>query len=410
MLEMTSAIAWYDEEDVSTSTFVPSFYALAAALTACDDLMITTYRFGRSHPYWLPQMSLVYVAILFYFRIFDVYVRSGSAPPNMVHLVRALKDMFDFRRLMIPGPLVPYFQALSLCSAGDSLLGDISPCVPDELPQANDYFALPNGQRYLPNILALLDYPTGILRSANAITQDYVHNVTLMYRQAVAANNIAAINTLVKSPGFYSPVYMPASVLEQFRLTANTRLRLPDQINLGNVTQDVRINWYQFLRFRPLPGEANSPKFKTWFGNVASMMSDYSEYFSGSVSLADIPVSAGPAPHIRLLYAASTDDETTPSAIPTNSDDNDSITLPELSSLSASARLHTPQIDDLYRQLATVAQINARVHDDPDSHYDGEFWNAARDRQKVLSFDILGNLATYVAYAHSEQSLFRREA
>jgi hypothetical protein len=410
MLEMTSAIAWEDEKDLSNNRFIPSAYALADAANACDNLMASTYRFNRAHPFWIPALTQVYISVLFYFRIFDVYVRSGFAPTHLQDLLRNLKEMFDFRRLVIPGPLVPHFQSLSLCSSGDELIGDVHPYVNTlrNVSSAN-FYQYNFSQRYLPNVLALLDYPTMLAHSNTPITTarnswriGSLHSVN-----ATVANAAHMIN-VVMSPGFYSASFDSIEVRENFRKTAAARLRLPPRINQGNADPRETLNWMQFLRFAPLAHETPRPVYRQWFSNLSALMQDYCEYFSGSRPLADIPLASGPSPHIRLVYAASTDAAVTPSSEPTFDQVDNEINLVDITSLSAEAMLHTPGITEQYRQLATVAQTNARIHGHEDDNRDGDFWNMSRRRQRCLHFDIFYNQPSYVAALHSEQSLVRR--
>jgi len=426
MLEMAAPAPWSTQEDMSLNTFVPSFHGFAYITSVCNDLMASTYRFTRAHPQWIPRMSDIYVAMLFYFRILDVMVESGKNEEPYRSLHKEIKKSYDFRRLRIPGPLVPYFQALSLCSSGDDLLGDVLPVIPQEVPANSETFWKIEGDSSpsLPNILALLDYPTWAIQHAafdDADERFMSHSLNSLHSVDVNANNNADIITAVRGPGFLTKQFDVPETLNLFRTHARARLRLPQRIDQAAVEAASPHHvptWKQFLRLQRLPSEPARSNFTTWFSSLASMMSDYSDYFSQSTSLAEIPPSSGASPHIVLLYEPATPDAITPAALPTyvpavadpDEPANDRparINLQILSSLAVTGKLATKGVPTPQIQMATIAHVNARIPENVDTDFEGEFWTAHRWREILTKFDYLRNAPTYVATFHSDTSIRR---
>jgi hypothetical protein len=326
LLEIAAPAPWTINKDDTLNTFLPCFHGLAYAISTCDDLMASTYRFTRSHPHWIPRMTTIYIAMLFHFRVIESMVQSGYATAKTIQLRKTLRNRFDFRSLMVPGPLVPYLQALSYCASNDDLLGNISSTLPMEhdATSTNFWSYQDHANRYLPNILALLDYPTSIIARQGSFPDDFdldrLNRYETFHSVNVNAQNQANIIQALTGPGFYTDNYEDLETLNTFKISARSRLRLPRRIDQAAVEQahpGHSPSWEQFLRLERLPGEPASPTFRVWFGLLSAMMADYSDYFSGSKPLEDIPFAAGAQPHLTFTYEESTPDLVTPAAVPT---------------------------------------------------------------------------------------------
>jgi hypothetical protein len=413
LLEVAAPAPWSTNEDFEFSTFVPNFDAASYAVHLCDQEISTTDRFTRAHPHWLPRISQIYFAMLYYFRTFDCMVASGYADREITLLLQILKQHFDFRRLRIPGPLVPYFQAISYCSSGHDLLGDVVPVVPDlhdHVVRARFYSL---GYTGMPNILSLLDQPAYYQHryTIPAAPTQYdltAHRAVSLHRSAVAQANAAAMNTVLSSPGHSFPTGLSQVQRAVFKTAAATRLRLPDQINLANVTDARKLSWPQVLRLIPVPGETTSPAFRLWFANVAALMSDYANFFAHSTSLADIPTSSGAAPLVTGQYLDSADPLFRPGSLGTLNATHDAIELHEWTSLCFTAEVRAPSVPDAHIQLGVTTQINVRRHSDTVANYrTGPVWNMSPVRHRMTDFDTFTNLPIYVAAFNLETSTAR---
>jgi hypothetical protein len=424
MLEVAAAAAWSTDESLGYSTFVPNFTMFAYVAHCCDNEISTTDRFLRAHPHWLPAITQLYISMLFYFRILDCMVASGFADDYHEHLLSQIKRAFDFRNLRVPGPLVPLFQAISVCNSGNDLLGDVVPVLPDIIAHtaANSFFEL--GNTTVPNVLALLDRLTALAHDATvraATDDDYSfssHTMSSLHSVNVDANNNGPISRVFSTPGFEFPQHLTPVDKRRFSLAATRRLGLPPRIDLSANASTTRLTWPQLLRFRPVPTEANDASFRTWFGNVATLMFDYSTFFAHSQSLASIPTASGAAPHVQGTYAASTATHHRPDSLATYvaavaAGTNRAavaahVTLPILTSLQFSAHIKTPNIPDAYIQLGVLSQINVRrnaVHSD--RARTGPVWDMSPNRQTMTDFDPFTNIAVYVASYNLEVSTAR---
>jgi hypothetical protein len=410
MLEMTSGIAWYDNEDLSVNTFVPSFHALSLAVVECDNLMASTHRFVRSHQHWCVYVSQLYFSVLFYFRIFDCMELAGVATPAVRTTLQWIKNAFDPRRIRIPGPLVPYFQSLSVCASNSTLLGDVCPVVPQGLTASRDNFYSLDDYRYaLPNVPALMDCLIEYTYIDWADDPDQVNDEhTSLFRSPVTDANHDAIAQALVGPGISTVQEQSASEYRTFR-RASYRLHLPPRAQVFNSTRTVA--WTQFLCFAPFPGVANHRNFTSWFPQVVALMADYADYFHGSISLADIPVASGPSPHVLLSYLEGDDNippgtepEYFPAVVGPPAVDA-YLTVRKVNTLAANSATITPGLLPAHLQLATVAQTNAIVRGI--DFRVGDFWTSSRQQQKCAYFNTMHNLPAHVATFHVETALRR---
>jgi hypothetical protein len=423
MLNLAAPAPWHINVNLATNTFVPNFHGIANVVHECNRLMVNTYRFTRANPHWLPRLSMVYFAMLFYFRTLDCMNTNGEIDEELQIFFDFIQRAFDFRTLRIPGPLVPLFQAISLCNSGDELIGDICPMLPTDVPASSDTFWYLTASHYrlLPNILALLDYPTWLTGHAtipDTSTEYQRHRILSLHSEDVTALNQQSILNAVAGPGFHHRAFDTPETQNKFSVASLGSLQLPariDQDTVNTASPSSIPSWKQFLRLARLPGEAASPNFRVWFSSLAALMSSYSDYFSQSCSLADIPTSAGASPHVLILYEPSTDDKSTPSSLPDYNaavpDPNHPpglpafIKLPTLTSLAMTGELRTPSVPISHIEMGIVSQVNARQPALPNNMRNGIFWNAHSIRDDFTQFDIYQNTPTYVARYHSESSV-----
>jgi len=264
LLSMVAYAPWSAPEILSNNSFVPNANALFVALHFCDTAMLSTDRFTRGHPQWLPLVSRVYIAILVYLRVLDCMVLSGEANASQITLLNQLKSRHDFRALSIPGPLVPFFQAISVCNSGEELLGDITPVLPNfEYTSAQHYFTLLSTQ--MPNVPALIDQLMTLSAQSTFPNDPEVlpHIVTNLYETAIADDSPPAAIYAASGPGFSTPQNVTSEDIKRFHF-AHHRLQLPPRYSRGTKPVNTRLNLSQFLRFDPYPGETDRRQFRQW--------------------------------------------------------------------------------------------------------------------------------------------------
>jgi hypothetical protein len=140
--------------DRECSIYTPDASMLARMVQIMDEKMLTN-RYRKSHfQRWCPISTRIYITTLWYIQILRC-MRS-------LHVLDASTSafLFDFElnvplnTLPIPGPLAPFFSALSVCESADKGLGPIGPSIPIPPPMAAnrgsqiDQLYLP----FLPNL------------------------------------------------------------------------------------------------------------------------------------------------------------------------------------------------------------------------------------------------------------------
>jgi hypothetical protein len=411
LLDMVAYAPWMKNENLSLSTFVPDANALYVALDFCDINMRSTDRFTRGHHQWNPYVSRIYIGMLFYFRIMDCMVLAGIAEDDILTLLQRIKTAFDFRRLSIPGPLVPYFQSLSVCSSGHSLLGDVTPTLP-ELSSVTKKNFWSFGNARVPNIPALMDALRLPLDAAAPDVNDYdelPHVYTNLHNVTVTDDISAHAAYAVGSCGFGRTTHASPNTNATFRRAA-TLLNLPQRLTQSQAAiQSSPMTWYQFLRFRRLTGEQPQTAFSEWFANVAAVMRDYSSYFRDSSNLGSIPIAAGGAPHVLSSYANTQDELQTPPnparLIKATTDKAAYFRLFSVGSLQTTALVRVENLPDVHLQIGTLALTNAENDTINVIHRHGNAWQQNPVVLSMSPFDTFGNLPSYIGSLHSSRAI-----
>lgn len=412
MLDMVAYAPWSKPESLALSTFIPCAHVLFYCLHECDTLMLSTDRFNRGHPQWLPYVSRLYISVLFYFRIMDCMVLSGDAGTEIINLLNEMKSRHDFRRLMIPGPLVPIFQSLSVCASGNELLGDVSPTLPG-LGHATGQLFYNLSNPAVPNTLALMDDLHAAIESGRTTTAaneyDPVHHTSYsLHREPVTDATYQAIRSATAGPGFHTTSHLTHHEL-QLTYRARSRLTLPPQIRqVSHATSRVACSWRQFLRMEPVPGEATDPTFRQWFTQVSRVMAEYSAYFRESTSLGSIPIASGAAPHVQLAYEHPTHTAhpfTSHTYVRASGTTPAHLELSTLATLDATAKVVAPGVTDLHIQVGTLSQTNAWSASLTSTPKVGPAWSQSPATAELSRFDIFHNVPTYVSALHVSRAL-----
>jgi hypothetical protein len=408
MLDMVAFAPWSRNENLSHSTYVPDSSALYITLSACDDLMLSTDRFTRGHPQWHPFVSRLYMSLIFYFRIMDCMVLSGHADAEVITLLHRIKNSYDFRRLMIPGPLVPHIQAISVASSGHENLGDITPTLPSlKICTGKAWYTLLNGLN--PNPLALMDYLQALEASTAANrAEEEPSEVRSLFSVDVSDANLPLNFTVITTAGYGTTTSRIRSELDTF-VSARVRLSLPPRLDQSTTAANTQpLNWYQFLRFRPVPDEEANPFFSAWFGRIASVMQDYSAYFRHSTSLGDIPPASGGSPHVLANYVKETDTRLTP--IRYGSKNKKGITIPAsigfplVNTLAATGEVRILGLPEAHRQLGVLSLTNARPAGGSGLRT-GDAWTQVPVVDTMTEFNSYRNIPSYVSSLHVSRAL-----
>lgn len=294
--------------DVSTvlrkepSTFVPNAHVLYYVLSQMDDLMTMNRTWNSKEVRWCPLLSRIYVGILFYIQTFRVMRTAGIASSEVKQILRDFESEFDYSNVPIPGPLVPFFKALSASQPPYEEYGVVSPIIPRDIgcTDATGH-ALREPLCYLlPNLAGLFNSYANILRvdQGNALPWDYNFSTPTGAAAPVAYNGATLqLQVASISPGTVYPLVWNQRKRNDFQRSL-TRIRGIPSIagNAGEVS------------LTDLIGLSDNPR---WFGELTGIMTMYCQYFQGSTSLSTCSTLDGPCAQFICVGTDDYPDRTT---------------------------------------------------------------------------------------------------
>jgi hypothetical protein len=293
-----------------------------------DFLMASTTKFYQVTPDWIPYVSQLYIAVLFYVQVLRTQELAGSIDPIQLEFLQRIVQRYHAPNLLIPGPLVPFFQAISASNGPTDNYGNITPGIPNQtslgVTQANDFRFANRTNLILPNVILIMDQLIRTLNQAPLAAPDDNSDrwYTNIFGVAAPAPGPAAGNTsfLMYSPNARSNPYCPDSQVRAFHRTGTHWLNLlPTTPGVAAFTSPytlganaTNLNLWQILAFQGPPHvPAIANRHYSWFDKVSSVMQKYCKFFHHSVPLSAISPSGIGAIYIetRLLNDATTADE-----------------------------------------------------------------------------------------------------
>jgi hypothetical protein len=282
-----SNLPFHTNQKLETSTFVPCFLVLFAILAELDANMASTYRFLQSAPNWIPLVSQAYISVLALVHIFRVARESNCITPEQLQFLQDFEAVYDFRTLMIPGPLVPIFQSLAFVSGPFEWIGNVSPAL--------DRFVKPvKSDAYTPNnnLVWSLPHIPLIIDQLQWFTDSFT--ITPQNENFIAENffsNIFGVNADTGSFGFqamYSPnarFHVPVSTQQYKAFKSNARsYRFPPRLAASTANQYM--SWPAYLRFTS--GTTADSDTYTWFSTASATMQRYTQFIRNSVPMSAI--------------------------------------------------------------------------------------------------------------------------
>jgi len=319
---------------------------LFALLAELDANMSNTYRFLQSAPNWIPLVSQAYISVLFYVHAFRVARESNVITTEQFQLLQWFESVYDFRTMMIPGPLVPVFQSMAYVSGPFEWIGNISPMIPDTArPVRNNSFA-PNNDltAVLPSVPLIVDQIQWFLSTFN-ITAANEHFITDNFYSDVfgvpaAPNAFGEAATYTPAARFLTGV--STSQYRAFKSQA-TSFRFPPR--LAQSAYNTYMNWFEALRFKP--DSATATLSYQWFSTMSATMQRYCQFVRGSVPMSAISLTGLGANSPLYKYQPATDLDTstvvTPESSYTDPNNNILYSLPHTTLLSGPRP--SPQLD-----------------------------------------------------------------
>jgi len=381
----------YTDQRRQVNYFVPDACTLFHVLGICDNLMNTTHRFTQSTPGWLPIVSQLYISVLWLYQILTVYCSSGYGM-QFASILRDLNEILRIDECVIPGPLVPFFQALASVNGPFDWIGDIVSALPD-------FAALWNAAHWRTTDSFVRSVPIP------AVLVDQLHYFAVW--------TVPANQTLYGNFEWYRNVFSTAVG------TGTTRYHRMAPTTTGSLyTTDAQSNsarsfWNPFFSTQTRnDNSAGNPTFNQiaqlfgfvnqhgqvtldWFQHVTIIMHKYAQYFNGSTSIKSIsPTGVGAVlVHARPQANQGTRNWLYPAAIPgpfLSSRFNPLREIPSAVKLDFQHSDH--EIEEIAEQYAILtstnvqwARNNATQHGmtaiNVDHTHEGSYWTAPSHRR-----------------------------
>jgi hypothetical protein len=418
ILKITGRMPLYNLDNYVPNIYVPSFVAMFYVLHLMDRTMAMTHRFLQGAPLWNSFASQAYIGLLTIVHIFRIERAAG-------HFVAAhdafLSVFLNFRSLdtlVIPGPLVPFFEALGTSSPFSDQLDDVFASLGNNTTaHGNRAFQADNIViERIPNPLFALDQYFRILESVNTASNANdarpvidVNNF-IGYQPDNAFRAVAGIqlnDNVMRTPQMRWPVPITAGVVRSNRENAplfpfSTQGNVTTGPAVGGVIPSVPtrryrlasfannnvLDWAQFLGLTPIGTRPTTP----WLGPVSAMMQRYCEFFKDSTTLAQIPVTSVGANQVICTYSPG-------SNVPAPAATAVLGTYTTPTNLELAVRhVHPTMIAvPLPVQIAAITQTHARGLSSDINTESGPLWNVTPDVQQSSYFDLSVSMDAHVA-------------
>jgi hypothetical protein len=271
---------------------VPSSMHMFHALSLCDNLMATTPAFTNENASWIPYVSQAYVSVLFIYATLRAQAAAGAASHEQRHFLDLFERIHNPQTLMVPGPLVPFFQALAAASSYKANYGNITFGIRSEITvdSLQMYCWTDNCHVLLPHLPMILDQIIRTLLEPNNYAVDHSDNwYSNIFGIPTAPG--ALTSPLMLSPNARSNPLVTASHLRAFKERADiwaNILPFNDLVD-GSIFEEDNLgplNIWQSLGMTSLPGEI--PRTFDWFPYMSLVMQKYCQHFKHSVPIASI--------------------------------------------------------------------------------------------------------------------------
>lgn len=363
-----SNLPFYTDQHLETNTFVPSSLVLFAILAELDSNMSNTYRFLQSAPGWIPLISQAYIGIVFIVHTFRIAREANTLSVEQFQFLQWFESVYDFRTLMVPGPLVPVFQSLAYTSGPFEWIGNISPVISDDVRpvRRNSYSCRNGGRYYLPHIPLIVDQLQWFLDSFN-ITQDNEAFINDNFYSNIFGVPAAANSFGLEAMMAPNARFNPAVSTQQYRAFKAQRSSFRFPARLGTTTANTYLNWFEYLRFKHIDASQNTYQ---WFSVISSTMQRYCQFVNGSVPMSAIALTGLGSSSVLFSYSEDTNLLNSPVL-----KEEDSFTGPNGNnivrsaahfqtsppeSLSTIGRHFDPELEELAEQFSAATQVNVK--------------------------------------------------
>jgi hypothetical protein len=338
ILKAVSNIKLLIRPEPEVSTFVPSARMMYFVLHEMDQLLMQNRYWGSKLPRWCPLHDRLYYGILFYIQTFRCMRASGILPGTLHRFLNTFEESYPPESLVIAGPLIVFFKALTVCSPPFTEYGMVSPAVP-HVPgttPANSHSLDYSVKVLLPNLTALFRGVANMRRPpVSNVPIEWTHNLANPAGGSVPIAHNAAneqSRDCLVTPG------------TMYDINWNNRQKLnyqqePSSIKFPSMPHSSRMNsWPEYLGL-----DANHQ----WFSDLLGQMVTHSNHFSGGSTLAKLSPLNGTAGLIQVIGTGTY----------TNRNDHRDAIRPQ-SLYAGQAEVTTTEITPPNDQVALFTQIN----------------------------------------------------
>jgi len=385
MLESVSAYTMTSVIHHKTATWTPTFNAFNVTLTQMDKTMSTTKRWLDNSFGWIPEYSRLHFNVLLLIHILRAMRDAGTLDFTTLPLLQAFELYFNFGNLLIPGPLVPFFKAISTSKIDSDLFGNVAPKLPEKINMDADHPVAPtslddNLALHIANIPAIFDsICTAIYLGpgANDIYQKILvtGNSPGAFGQAFTANSPAT--TVFNQPGLAQRIALTDMTVLNFYQCAPS-YSFPPPMDNNTISNGIS-SWFQYCRLN-----TGGTDHYEWLSRLSGTMNNYCQFFRGSIPLGDIASSALPTGQILGTYRKNTlpTREQSTTSLSSGSGSNPTTGYyyrrPDVISLAANWRSKTMAIPIPEEWRAFYSQVNclhpSLTDNPPRTFRQGTFW------------------------------------
>jgi hypothetical protein len=397
MLSAVSGLPMTTLLHTEVATFVPNSHAMYQILYEMDKNMSQTKRWLDNSYGWIPQYSRLYFGLLFLVQVLRAQRDAGNLSFESITLLDTFERSFSLGHLLIPGPLVPLFKAISSSRIDSDIYGNVCPTLPDTPSMSKNGSPIPVPTSdlikwHVPALPAIFDEICTLAHLAggnNNINVAILRTGNSPGAYGTAFSSSPNGHTALNMPGMMHPIPMSEYSINSFYDCVNT-FTFPAPFDNATLVAGIT-NWFQYARL-----STGSTTHFDWMSKLSSTMSVYSQFFSGTTPLGDIPSSSLPTGQISATY--------THDSLPTGKVSTTSTTVsnttahyyvkPSNFTLTAKFISHSMAVPAIEEWRAMLTQINCKhnalADTTPDLYRTGTFWSIPIVRQSVSISPMLG--------------------
>lgn len=287
----------------TTTYVVPCFVQFFYVLYLMDAQMVHTKRFTDANHDWMPFVSQLYFTVLIHYHVLVCQKIGASISIDQQQFLDWIESNFtNIGNFKIPGPLVPFFQALAANGGPNSDFGNVVFGLPNNVTVSqNSQYLLENRlNANIPSAIVILDQfmswihvvaPMNAVAPAVSLSMtDYFY--THVYNEAIVAGNDREV--IMQTPNARQPIPMTMSIVQNFQASVGTwHSALPFNTANANThsqyTTGINPSALTFAQYLGLQGVGpNAHRMYDWFTQCSRIMQPYGDFFRDTVSLGAI--------------------------------------------------------------------------------------------------------------------------